>query len=853
MALILDLFNPVSRPRPGRLAPAMRRAAALWALGAVLALSACGGGGAGGGDEPPPPTAAEITGDFFAMHEGDRWIYDWNDAAEVSVRVTGRRSVQGADGWVVQARDSAGIDGESVYTVSASRVQQIPVSLTDPVLQAVGAIDVMRFPLHAGDRFVQIDKTVDAGIDVDGDNRTDPVAVLSEVLVVGVETVDTPAGRFEGALHQRTVMTLTARPSGGSAAEAVQVTVDDWYAAGLGPVRSELRTRVGERVVDTFIHRLKAYRVGDRRSESTAPALVSTEPPDGTVRTAVASVVATFDETLDAATASQAFTLRDAGGQLIAGSVHVDGSTLRFTPAQALASGRYSARLDASVEDRVGNAIGSARVWSFDVDTTAPGLLGSTPADGATDVARDAAIVLRFSEALDPATVHAGTVIFSGGTVDIAVSGATITLTPTATLARLTDYSVQLTPGVQDLAGNALASGTVVHFRTDSGRFAPAAALPAPTNPAISSTSISPMAVGDVDGDGRPEVLAAAFDVGGVPSRVSLLVWHPGTDGSVGPPDEVSLAGLGLADGCGLPGAIELGDLDGDGRTDVALSLPGCGIVGLRQGSNGRLELWLFLPAAAADKLRLVDLDRDGRLDIVSVGASSDTVQVWRQAAPGMFVLAVSPAVTTSMLVDLATGDLNSDGRPDLVLAGVSAPGSSVAVLLQQPDGSFGPPDYLPTDGLGVAVADVDGDGRDDLVVTIGSNAPAFIAVFRQRIDGTLAARQLLPSHDIPLQVVAADVNGDGRKDVVVGHSGWNSVGVYLQQADGQLAPEARYAARTGGYNPRALVVRDLDGDARPDIVIEGQVLWQRAVAMQSQGVPSWTRGADAALRMLRR
>ena len=811
----------------------------------VLALSGCGGGGGSG--EPEQPV---IPGNFFPLAEGDRWFYDWNGAAEASVRVTGRRTVQGEQGWVVQTYEPGGNYGESVYLVSADRVRQVPVYLPDPVLQAVGAIDVMRLPPRQGDRFVQVDQTVDPGLDLDGDGRPDAVAVRSEVLVVGAEPVDTPAGRLDGALHQRTTMTLTTRPSSGGSADVLEITSDDWYAPDLGPVRGVLVTRLNGQVVESTTFGLTAYRVGNRRSEAIAPSVASVDPADGAVRPAVSGLTVTFSETVDAATAASAFSLRDGNGQLVAGTVQVEGAVLQFRPAQALPGGRYSARLAATVEDRAGNALAGEQTWRFEVDTTAPGLLDSMPADGATDVARDGAIVLRFSEPLDPASVDAGTVVFSAGAASLVVDGATVTLTPAATLARLTDYTVQVTPGVRDRSGNPMASGAVIHFRTDVGRFALPVALPAAAAPGVVLQSQSPMAIGDVDGDGRADILAAGYDGSSFPGTYHLMVWRQRADGSRGPADTVALAAVG--GGC-WPTAIEVGDLDGDGRNDVAIGQPGCGITLLLQSADGRLLPGPFLAGAAADKIRLADLDGDGRLEIIGVDPSGVALQIWRRDAGGAYALAAAPALATAFQVDLAVGDLNGDGRPDLAVAGVSPAGSPLAVLLQRPDGSFAAPVYLPSGGPGVVIGDVDGDGRQDLVSTIASNAPAYVVVYRQLGDGSLATPALLPSYDIPKQIAAVDVNGDGRRDLIVGHAGWGRVGVYLQQAGGTLAAEARYPANVGSFNPRAMAVGDVDGDGRPDIVVEGQLLRQLPVGMQSEAVPPWSGASRAALRLLHR
>jgi hypothetical protein len=152
-------------------------------------------------------------------------------------------------------------------------------------------------------------------------------------------------------------------------------------------------------------------------------------------------------------------------------------------------------------------------------------------------------------------------------------------------------------------------------------------------------------------------------------------------------------------------------------------------------------------------------------------------------------------------------------------------------VFLQQPDGSFAAPSYLTADptwgATGVAIGDVNGDGRNDVVLAGGGNTPTFIYVYYQAANGTLGPAVPVSSYDIPAAVRIADIDGDGRKDVVVSHNAWSAVGVYLQQADGSLAPEVLYDASSGN-NPQSMAVGDVNRDGRPDIIIEGEVLIQK-------------------------
>jgi hypothetical protein len=121
-----------------------------------------------------------------------------------------------------------------------------------------------------------------------------------------------------------------------------------------------------------------------------------------------------------------------------------------------------------------------------DSDSTAPSVTATDPADGATGVARNRKFSASFSEAMDPATITAATVMVSApgqvsvpGTVGYV--GTTMTFTPAAPLAADTTYTVTITTGAKDAGGNPIAANFVAAFTTG--------ATSDTTAPDVSSTS----------------------------------------------------------------------------------------------------------------------------------------------------------------------------------------------------------------------------------------------------------------------------------------------------------------------------------------------------------------------------
>jgi hypothetical protein len=331
------------------------------------------------------------------------------------------------------------------------------------------------------------------------------------------------------------------------------------------------------------------------------------------------------------------------------------------------------------------------------------------------------------------------------------------------------------------------------------------------------------VAIGDVTGDGRSDVVATNGYSGNAAVDFRLWVFAQSSSGELAAP--VSYATVGSY--VNRVESVAVGDITGDGRADVVVGVSGVGAQVFPQTLSGTLGSPATYSTPDGRQVRLGRLDGDTSLDVAAIGWGTGTVAVLlNDGAGGLRTPVVHPA-PHSGYDDLEVGDVTGDGRDDIVvMSGQLYATPNVSVLPQLAGGGFGSassysvgPNVL-THGIGLG--DVTGDGRNDVVASYGGNKPSSnIAVFAQSSSGTLGAPVSHPSYDIPEPVDVADLDQDGRKDILTVHGGWLAAGVYRSAAGGGLAAEELsplpYASH---YEPHGLAVGDVNGDLALDAAI---------------------------------
>ena len=333
------------------------------------------------------------------------------------------------------------------------------------------------------------------------------------------------------------------------------------------------------------------------------------------------------------------------------------------------------------------------------------------------------------------------------------------------------------------------------------------------------------VAVGDVTGDGRGDVVMTTSFYFDPPNDYRLWVFAQAADGTLSTPVSYATA----ATYGNRPKSVAVGDITGDGAADVVVGISGLGVQVFPQLPGGSLDAPRMTSTVDSDKVRLGHLNADSALDVAGVGWGTNTVSVLLNDRAGGLRAPVVHAARHGGYDDLEVGDVTADGRDDLVvMSGQSYAVPNVSVLPQLLGGGVGPAgEYRVEDDVntqGIGVGDVNGDGRNDVVASFGGNQPlSRLALFLQNADGTLDAPPVVyASYDVPEPVEIADLERDGAPDIVTLHGGWSRAGVYLHEPpDGALGGEDLYPIPYAShYDPHGLAVGDVNGDGYPDVVL---------------------------------
>jgi hypothetical protein len=463
-------------------------------------------------------------------------------------------------------------------------------------------------------------------------------------------------------------------------------------------------------------------------------------------------------------------------------------------------------RLSDSVSVLLGNGDGTFRVWTVALGTApAAVVVGDFNGDGRLDIATA-------DLAADAVSVLLGN---GDGTFRPPVKYAVGT-TPVALAVGDFDSDGRLDLAVAD---NNSGDVTVLAGRGD-GTFQALAPV---------SVGAFPLALlaADFNGDGRADFATVNGEGQTVSVRIGL------GDGTFFDPSKGSHP---------VHSTPLVADLNGDGVADVAI-LAGNGQILVRFGNPsapGTFAPPVVLNPNPIDAARdLTVLTVNGRQELAALGVRSNSVCFYTYAGRSQFVRTRGPMVPTGMPVRIVAGDLNGDGRQDLVVAASTADTGLIDVYLQRPDGTFGPASYQLTAGVSpsdLALVSLAGGRGPDIVASDqysgelrilqnGGAAPFSTQLAFTTDTGSYQAAPEGAALDVqsaaaPLAFVHGNFTGGAATDFLVLDSGTDRFALLAGDGCGGLFNPASATTFRTGSDPVALVAGDFNGDGIPDLAV---------------------------------
>jgi len=313
----------------------------------------------------------------------------------------------------------------------------------------------------------------------------------------------------------------------------------------------------------------------------------------------------------------------------------------------------------------------------------------------------------------------------------------------------------------------------------------------------------------------------------------------------------------------GQPTAIASGDFDGDSKPDIAVAKAATNEVAVlfNDGEGGLLDPVVYAVGLSPESIVAADFNEDGNLDIAVAARNDSKLWVLVNHGDGTFAPATSYAMGFGP-VSLVSGEFVAGSGPDVAAVNTTAGSTnSLAVLVNDGQAAFpsGQADLsltgkndegstiTPVGARVMAAGRVDTDNLADLVVAYSDRKVFVLLGDSSKTEGFRFGSyfEAGPSGaNDPRAILLADVSGDSRPDVLVALNAINQIALRKNNGSGRFGFEALYET---GAGPAGLVAADLDGDSDNDVAVANETA-NTISLLQNKGTGSFKTKVDLSL-----